>query len=53
MKTYFFIYADEQGNELWMNAYECENDQQASELSKDLYMNTMSGDCDRVYFVQA
>ena len=52
MKTYFFIYADEQGNELWINAYECENDEQASQLSNKLYMNTMLGDCDRVYFVQ-
>jgi hypothetical protein len=51
MKTYFFIYADEQGNELWMNAYECQNDQEATELSKELFMNCMKGDCDHIYFV--
>jgi hypothetical protein len=51
MKTYFFIYADEQGNELWMNAYECQNDEEATELTKELFMNCGAGDCDHIYFV--
>jgi len=51
MKTYFFIYADEQGNELWMNAYECQNDEEATELGKELWMNCGEGDCDHIYFV--
>jgi hypothetical protein len=51
MKTYFFIYADEQGNELWMNAYECQNDEEAAELGKELWMNCGEGDCDHIYFV--
>jgi hypothetical protein len=51
MKTYFFIYADEQGNELWMNAYECQNDEEATELTKELFMNCGEGDCDHIYFV--
>jgi hypothetical protein len=51
MKTYFFIYADEQGNELWMNAYKCQNDDEAIELSKELWMNCGEGDCDHIYFV--
>ena len=51
MKTYFFIYADEQGNELWMNAYECRNDAEANKLSKELFNSCMQGDCDHIYFV--
>jgi hypothetical protein len=51
MKTYFFIYADEQGYELWTNAYQCENDEQATELAKKLFMNCGYGDCDHIYFV--
>ena len=53
MKTYFFIYLDEQGNELWMNAYKCNDDNEALKLSNELYMNTMPGDCDKVSFIKA
>lgn len=53
MKTYFFIYEDAEGRELFTNAYKCKDDEEAEELCDELYMNCMSGDCERIYFVQA
>jgi hypothetical protein len=51
MKTYTFIYADNNDNELQRKEFDCFNDKEAEQLCQKLFAETMLNDCTKVYFI--
>jgi hypothetical protein len=51
MKTYTFIFADQNSNELTRKQFELNDDKEAYDLCKKLLAECMINDCTEVYFI--
>ena len=51
IKNYTFIYSDSDDFELDRVTKPCFDDEEAKEMAKQLFAETMLGDCKQVYFI--
>ena len=51
IKNYTFIYLDSDDFELDRVTMPCFDDEEAKEMTKQLFEETMLGDCKQVYFI--